>query len=206
MKQVLSQIRTNSMSQMDSIQLYRHSVAIRQKEMLDLSLQKLEEASLASQSSTQEEARLRVQEAQLVSRFVAKARNVIPKGEVVLNENNIGSVLLEDGDVITIPEKTSLVMVHGSVLFPNAVSWEDGMDVDDYIKKCGGLTQKSGQSKIIVIRQDGEAVDADEVKDVKAGDEIMVLPKYESKNIEVTRGISTILYQLAVAAKVILDL
>ena len=80
------------------------------------------------------------------------------------------------------------------------------MDVDDYIKKCGGLTQKSGQSKIIVIRQDGEAVDADEVKDVKAGDEIMVLPKYESKNIEVTRGISTILYQLAVAAKVILDL
>ncbi len=206
MKQVLSQIRTNSMSQMDSIQLYRHSVAIRQKEMLDLSLQKLEEASLASQSSTQEEARLRVQEAQLVSRFVAKARNVIPKGEVVLNENNIGSVLLEDGDVITIPEKTSLVMVHGSVLFPNAVSWEDGMDVDDYIKKCGGLTQKSGQSKIIVIRQDGEAVDADDVKDVKAGDEIMVLPKYESKNIEVTRGISTILYQLAVAAKVILDL
>lgn len=206
MKQVLSQIRTNSMSQMDSIQLYRHSVAIRQKEMLDLSLQKLEEASLASQSSTQEEARLRVQEAQLVSRFVAKARNVIPKGEVVLNENNIGSVLLEDGDVISIPEKTSLVMVHGSVLFPNAVSWEDGMDVDDYIKKCGGLTQKSGQSKIIVIRQDGEAVDADDVKDVKAGDEIMVLPKYESKNIEVTRGISTILYQLAVAAKVILDL
>lgn len=206
MKQVLSQIRTNSMSQMDSIQLYRQSVALRQKEMLDLSLQKLEEASLSSQSSTQEEARLRVQEAQLVSRFVAKARSVIPKGEVVLNENNIGSVLLEDGDVITIPEKTSLVMVHGSVLFPNAVSWEARMDVDDYIKKCGGLTQKSGQSKIIVIRQDGEALDADDVNDVKAGDEIMVLPKYESKNIEVTRGISTILYQLAVAAKVILDL
>lgn len=40
----------------------------------------------------------------------------------------------------------------------------------------------------------------------KPGDEIMVLPKYESKNIEVTRGISTILYQLAVGAKVILSL
>ena len=37
-------------------------------------------------------------------------------------------------------------------------------------------------------------------------DEIMVLPKYESKNIVVTRGISTILYQLAVGAKVILSL
>ena len=100
---------------------------------------------------------------------MAKARTVVPKGEVILNESNIDSVLLEDGDVINIPEKTSLVMVHGEVLFPNAVSWQKGMTL-------------------------------------KPGDEIMVLPKYESKNIEVTRGISTILYQLAVGAKVILSL
>ncbi|MEO3990173.1 polysaccharide biosynthesis/export family protein [Pseudocitrobacter cyperus] len=206
MKQVLAQLRPNSMSQMNSIQLYRHSVAIRQKEMLNLELQKLEQASLSSQSSTQEEAQLRMQEAQLVSRFVAKARQVVPKGQVVLNEKNIDSVLLEDGDVISIPEKTSLVMVHGEVLFPNAISWQEKLDADDYIEKCGGLTQKSGQSKIIVIHQDGSAVDADSVGALAAGDEIMVLPKYESKNIEVTRGISTILYQLAVAAKVILDI
>ena len=206
MRQVLAQIRPNSMSQLSAIQLYRKSVATRQKEMLDLSLQKLEEASLSAQSSTQEEARLRMQEAQLVSRFVAKARTVVPKGEVVLNESNIDSVLLEDGDVIMIPEKTSLVMVHGEVLFPNAVSWQKGMDADDYIKKCGGLTQKSGNAKIIVIRQNGESIDADDADDLRPGDEIMVLPKYESKNIEVTRGISTILYQLAVAAKVVLTL
>jgi hypothetical protein len=93
------------MSQMKAIQLYRTSVAERQKEMLNLSLQKLEEASLSAQSSTQEEARLRMQEAQLVSRFVNKAREVVPKGQVVLNESNIDSVLLEDGDVIMIPEK-----------------------------------------------------------------------------------------------------
>ncbi|EBS6881838.1 polysaccharide export protein [Salmonella enterica] len=206
MRQVLAQVRPNSMSQMDAIQLYRRSVALRQKEMLDVSLQKLEQASLSAQSSTQEEARLRMQEAQLVSRFVAKARTVVPKGEVVLNEKNIDSVLLEDGDVISIPEKTSLVMVHGEVLFPNAVSWEKGLDPEEYIEKCGGLTQKSGNSKIIVIRQNGEALNADDVKEMRPGDEIMVLPKYESKNIEVTRGISTILYQLAVAAKVILTL
>ncbi|MCL5500994.1 polysaccharide export protein [Escherichia coli] len=206
MRQVLSQIRPNSMSQMKAIQLYRTSVATRQKEMLDLSLQKLEEASLSAQSSTQEEARLRMQEAQLVSRFVNKARNVVPKGQVVLNESNIDSVLLEDGDVIMIPEKTSLVIVHGEVLFPNAVTWQDGMDADDYIKKCGGLTQKSGNSKIIVIHQNGESVDAEDAGKLQPGDEIMVLPKYESKNIEVTRGISTILYQLAVAAKVVLTI
>lgn len=205
MRSVLAQIRPNSMSQMNAIQLYRQSVAIRQKEMLDLSLQKLEEASLSAQSSTKEEASLRMQEAQLISRFVAKARTVVPKGEVVLNEKNLDTVLLEDGDVITIPEKSSLVMVHGEVLFPNAVSWEKGLDVEDYIEKCGGLTQKSGNAKIIVIRQNGAAENAEDVDTLNPGDELMVLPKFESKNIEVTRGISTILYQLAVAAKVILN-
>lgn len=205
MRQVLSQIRPNSMSQLSAIQLYRQSVAVRQKEMLNISLQKLEQASLSAQSSTQEEARLRIQEAQLVSRFVARARTVVPKGEVVLNEKNIDSVLLEDGDVIVIPQKSSLVMVHGEVLFPNAVSWEKGMDASDYIRRCGGLTQKSGKTKIIVIRQNGETLDAGDAGELKPGDEIMVLPNYETKNIEVTRGISTILYQLAVAAKVILD-
>lgn len=206
MRAVLAKIRTNSMSQMDAIQLYRPSVALRQKEMLDLALRKLEEASLSAQSATKEEASLRMQEAQLVSRFVAKARTVVPKGEVILNPKDLDNVLLEDGDVISIPQKTSLVMVHGEVMFPNAVSWKKGLRPKDYIEMCGGLTQKSGNAKIIVIRQNGAAENAEDVDQLNAGDELMVLPKYESKNIEVTRGISTILYQLAVGAKVLLTI
>ena len=97
-------------------------------------------------------------------------------------------------------------MVHGEVLFPNAVSWEKNLSPEDYIAKCGGLTQKSGNAKVIVIRQNGAAENADDVDSLNPGDELMVLPKYESKNIEVTRGISTILYQLAVGAKVILSI
>jgi protein involved in polysaccharide export with SLBB domain len=206
MRAVLAKVHTNSMSQMSALQLYRTSVAQRQKEMLDVALRKLEEASLSAQSSTKEEAGLRMQEAQLISRFVAKARTVVPKGEVILNPNNLDKVLLEDGDVISIPQKTSLVMVHGEVMFPNAVSWKKGLRPKDYIELCGGLTQKSGNAKIIVIRQNGAAINAEDVDQLNPGDELMVLPKYESKNIEVTRGISTILYQLAVGAKVLLTI
>lgn len=206
MRAVLAKVRPNSMSQMSAIQLYRPSVATRQKEMMNLALQKLEEASLSVQSSTKEEASLRYQEAQLISRFVAKARNVVPKGEVIINDKNLDGILLEDGDVISIPQKTSLVLVHGEVLFPNAVSWEKGLRPKDYIARCGGLTQKASNARIIVIRQNGAAENADDVDYLNPGDELMVLPKYESKNIEVTRGISTILYQLAVAAKVVLTL
>jgi hypothetical protein len=41
---------------------------------------------------------------------------------------------------------------------------------------------------------------------IKQGDEILVLPRVQTKSIEVTRGISQIIYQIAIAAKVILDL
>ncbi|ETJ12969.1 MAG: Polysialic acid transport protein kpsD, partial [Escherichia coli DORA_A_5_14_21] len=60
MRAVLEKVRPNSMSQMNAVQLYRPSVAQRQKEMLNLSLQKLEEASLSAQSSTKEEASLAI--------------------------------------------------------------------------------------------------------------------------------------------------
>lgn len=206
MRQVLTQLKTNSMSQMNAIQLFRKSVATRQREMLDLSLRKLEEQALTATSATNEEATLRTQEAALVSKFVQKAKNIPLKGQVILNESNLDDVLLEDGDIINIPERTSLVLIHGEVLMPNAISWQKGMDPEDYIEKAGGFTQGADKAKIIVMRQNGEAINADDVKQIEPGDEIMVLPKVDTKNIEITKGISTILYQVAVAAKVILNI
>lgn len=44
------------------------------------------------------------------------------------------------------------------------------------------------------------------VKKIQQGDEILVLPKAQTKGIELTRGITQVLYQIAVAAKVALDL
>ncbi|MGL5102317.1 MAG: polysaccharide biosynthesis/export family protein [Plesiomonas sp.] len=206
MEQVLKQINANSMSRVDALQLFRKSVQTRQKEMLNLSLDKLEQSVLSARSSTSEEANLRIKEADLITRFVQKARQIEPKGQVVLNKESVKTTLLEDGDIIRIPERTSLVMVHGEVLFPNAVSWQKGNDAKDYIKQVGGFSQNSDNSKVIIIRQNGESESAGYFTKVNAGDEIMVLPKVDSKNIEVTRGISTILYQIAIAAKVVLDI
>lgn len=206
MADVLAKVRSNSMSQTDSIQLFRKSVAERQKTMLALSLQKLQETAFSARSSTKEESELRTREAELIERFVAKADKVEPKGQVVLNEKALQTTLLEDGDVIRIPEKTSVVMVHGDVLFPNAVSWQSGLNVGDYVEQVGGYNQSADKSRLVLMKQNGEALPVSERAKVAAGDEVMVLPKIDSKNIEVTRGITQILYQIAVAAKVILDL
>lgn len=204
MKEVLARIKSNPMSRVDAIQCFRRSVALRQKEMLNVGLNKLEEAAYSARSQTIEEANLRIAEAQLISRFVEKARVIEPKGQVVLNQAALDSTILEDGDIIVIPEKTSLVMVHGEVLLPNAVSWREGLDADDYIEQVGGYTQSADTSRIVVIRQSGEALTASDAGDLQEGDEIMVLPKIDTKDMEVARAISTILYQVAVAARFVL--
>ncbi len=206
MKDVMERLKPNPMSRVDAIQLFRKSVAERQKEMLTLSLAKLEESAYSARSKTSEEANLRTREADLLTRFVEKARSIEPKGQVVLNENTLATTLLEDGDVIRIPERTSLVMVHGEVLFPNAVSWREGNGPEDYIRQVGGYTQSSDTSKVVVIKQSGEALEAQNAPTVAAGDEIVVLPKIDAKNVEVARGISQILYQAAIAARVVIGL
>ena len=206
LKQVLQQIKPNSLSQLNAIQLFRPSVAERQKEMLNVSLDKLEESTFSVRSATREEAELRLKDAELIKQFVAKARQIKPKGQVILNKNNLDNIILEQGDIVSIPERTSVTLISGEVMFPNAVAWAPQLKADQYINQVGGYTQKSNKSKIIVIHQNGESELVKSNYAVKQGDEIMVLPKVSTKNVEIGRGLTQILYQLAIAAKVVLDL
>lgn len=206
LKQVLAQIKPNELSQLQHIQLFRQSVIERQKQMLNVSLDKLEEATFSVRSATKEEAALRAQDAQLIKQFIDKARKAEPKGQVVIAQGDWDSVILEDGDVLNIPERTSVIMVHGEVTFPNALTWREGMRADDYIDQVGGYTQSSNKSRIVLIHQNGEAELVRPSVQLSQGDEIMVLPKVKTKKIEVARGLTAILFQIAIATKTILDL
>jgi protein involved in polysaccharide export with SLBB domain len=203
---VLTQLQPNALAEVESLQLFRPSVAKRQKEMLNVALDKLEETTFNARSSTQEEAALRLRDAELVKQFIAKARQVEPKGQVVLNPDTFQDVILEQGDILHIPEKTSVIMVHGEVAFPNGIEYRSGLSAKNYIEQVGGFSQKSNKSKVIVIRQNGKAELVRKGEKIKQGDEILVLPKAQTKGIELTRGITQVLYQIAVAAKVALDL
>lgn len=206
LSEVMKQLQPNALAEVQSLQLYRPSVAKRQKEMLNVSLDKLEEATLSVRSSTQEEANLRAKDAELVKQFIAKARSVEPKGQVVLDAQSFDDVILEQGDILMIPERTSVVMVHGEVTFPNGVAWQKGMKAQDYIGDVGGFTQKSNRSKLIVIHQNGESELVKGSHVIQQGDEILVLPKMQTKGVELTRGLTQILYQIAIAAKVVFQL
>ena len=201
MSDIMARIIPNQRSNMDAMQLFRASVATRQKEMLNLTLRTLEANVLNTRSSTKDEADLRTKEAELVQKFIEKAKQVNPKGQVTLGSEALAkNTLLEDGDILVIPEISSLVMVHGEVLFPNAVLHKGGADTDYYIAQAGGFNQGADKDHIIVLKPSGAFETASSAK-VEAGDEIIVLPKISVKSIEIVKGITTILYQLAVGAR-----
>ncbi|MEY4907050.1 MAG: hypothetical protein RL260_768 [Pseudomonadota bacterium] len=203
----LARVRPLPQANLPALQLYRRSVATRQRESLDTSLRSLETYALTARSATSEEAALRTREAELILKFIERAAAVQPRGQVVLDQSDAArNATLEDGDIIRIPERSSLVLVSGEVLFPNAVVHDAKARVTDYVQKVGGFNQGADQSRLIVLHQDGSVVAATESATVQPGDEIMVLPKIDTKRIEITRGITQILYQIAVAAKVLLAL
>jgi len=202
---VVRQFRAAPQSRIEALQLYRKSVGVRQKELLDASLQNMESYALTARSATSEEAALRSKEAEMLLNFIDRARKVVPKGQVILaNKTEAPNTLLEDGDILIVPEESNLVMVSGEVLFPNALVYEPKAKVADYIAQAGGYTQNSDDSKVIVVHQDGSVAKSGE--SMRAGDQVMVLPRVDTKRIEVTRGITQILYQIAIAAKVIFAL
>lgn len=206
LSEVLPRIKPNALANMQALQLFRPSVAKRQKEMLNIALDKLEDATFNARSSTQEEANLRSKDAELVKQFVTKARQTQPLGQVVLDPRTYQDVILEQGDILKIPEMTSVIMVHGEVAFANGVEYQPNRSALSYIEQVGGFSQKSNKSKVIVIHQNGEAELVAKGSKIQMGDEIMVLPKASSKSIEVARGITAILYQIAIMTKVALDL
>lgn len=202
----LSLIEPTPQAQLSSLQLFRTSTAQRQKEMLEVALRALETQALTARSATREESVLRTQEAALVTRFVERARKVEPRGQVILGDRQmVADILLEDGDVLRIPERSSIVMVHGEVTQPQAIAYDSRSTISDYLRLAGGTTHKRRDARVLLIRQDGTFADSSSARP-KPGDEIMVLPEIGSRTIEVTRGITQILYQIAIAARVALDL
>ena len=190
----------------DAVYLRRKSVARDQKAVIQDSLRRLEQTALTSTSSTPEEAQVRVKEAELIQDFVKRASQLEPDGVVVISRRGqISDLWLEDGDEIVIPQKSNVVMVTGEVVLPKTVAFERGMSLDDYLAAAGGVSSRANDEQILVVKQNGE-VGLCESLGIEPGDRIMVLPKIDTKGILVANDIMQIIYQIAVATKVMVDL
>lgn len=166
----------------------------------------LETTYLSAPSSTNEEAQVRAQEAELIQDFVARARELEPSGRmVVAYDGRISDIRLQDGDVITIPEISDSMLISGEVLVPQAAVYRPGMNVIDYIESAGGFTNRADDDHILIVRQNGAVENARKVN-LRPGDEILVMPAAPTHNLQLAATLTQILYQVAVATRVAVDL
>ncbi len=189
-----------------SIYIKRRSVALQQQKTIQDSLRRLEQSALTATSSSVDEAEIRVQEASLIQDFVRRASTIEPDGIVVVSRGGeVSNILLEDGDEIVIPKVTDVVMVSGEVMMPKAVTWDESMSLDDYLGAAGGVSNRADDKNILVAKANGEVGLADDLG-IEAGDQILVMPRFDSKNMQLAKDIMQILYQMAVATHVVVDL
>ena len=189
-----------------AIYLRRKSVAKQQKQSLEESLRRLETTVLGASSQTDEESQIRLHEAQLITEFVKRAREAVPQGVLVVShEGTVKDLRLQANDVVHIPPRARVVLVNGEVMAPQALVHTPGDTFTSYITRVGGFTERADRRQFMVKRRNGEVIRVEESGkldrlEIKEGDEIIVLPKLPTKNLQVAATLSQILFQLILSA------
>lgn len=211
MADLVSHTEFTRLSNQDAIQLFRQSVADRQFDMLQASLSSLEQSVLTKRSSTKEAAELRKAEAEVILKWIDKARQVEPKGQVLLAaDSDLSQIILQQGDKVVIPAKRNLVLIHGEVMFPTAIAYSSELSTKDFISKAGGTTQDLDEMNILIMKPNGSFITMnDNLKQssmVSPGDEIFVLSKPDEKGFQFAKDITQIIFQIAMSAAVVLSI
>ncbi len=188
-----------------AVHIRRPEVAQQQRQTILASLDRLERSAMLALSGTQGEAEIRVREAELVRAFVDRARNIRPEGRVVTASGGRQlNVLLRDGDTIIIPTRTNVVRVGGEVQVAQAVMYRPDLTVRDYVQMAGGYTNRAETDAVILMRPNGSALLAPDDAPIEPGDEILIPPKIDHKVFQNAVDLSQVIYQIAIAASVLL--
>ncbi len=101
-------------------------------------------------------------------------------------------LILQEGDVISIPELVNTVQISGEVMSPNAVVYRPGKPVSYYIGAAGGYTDRAKKSRVYVIYQNGSASrNILNGAKVEPGCTIVVPTKPESKPVSTSDVLAT---------------
>lgn len=112
---------------------------------------------------------------------------------------------VEDGDELVIPRSSDTVSVVGEVRQPGTHVFQAGLSVDDYISLSAGLTSRSDQSAIYIVRANGSVTTLDSnwwrfsdagAQALRAGDSIVIPVNSQYKeSLAQWREVTQIIYQ-----------
>jgi len=211
----------------------RKRVKEAQQKQIDEMVERLERelmgtsVSTVSTASTSDEAKLFQMERDEKRQFITKLRTVRAKGRIAMRmrpldvfKDSAYDVETEAGDELYIPSDPKTVQVIGSVYNQTAFVFEKGKDYEYYVDFAGGYTANADKDNVYILKADGSAVRVDrgfcgssgsggfsdeDGLEIVSGDTIVVPEKLERVAwMRNTKDITQILYQIAVAAGVLI--
>jgi len=98
----------------------------------------------------------------------------IDGAKIMATKGAEGNMDLHHGDILRVPKMVDFVTVIGSVSSPGALPFIPNHSPKDYVDRAGGAMPDASLPRMIVMRANGAASQANTVKDIEAGDVIIV--------------------------------
>jgi protein involved in polysaccharide export with SLBB domain len=174
----------------------------------DIAASELEDA-VAGKGSTLKDAEgllNALAETEAVGRLVLSIEDIL--------SGKIDDVQLKNGDQLIVPNFRQEVSVLGEVQHATSHLFNDGLTLDDYLEKSGGLTNKADDDRIYVVKADGSVFLPNQSgwlthhnEMLSPGDTIVVpLDTDRIKSMALWTSVSQIVYQLALGAAAVRSL
>ena len=108
--------------------------------------------------------------------------------KAMANPGSYDDILLREGDVLSVPEKSNIIKISGEVMYPVSMSYEKGKNLSYYISHAGGYSNNASKRKVYGINANGSVVklSSNSVRDIEPGMEIVVPQKSAKKKLSTT--------------------
>jgi protein involved in polysaccharide export with SLBB domain len=75
--------------------------------------------------------------------------------EILKNPGSKYDLILQDGDILSVPRQLQTVRLRGELLYPITVRYDDVLSFKNYISKAGGFSEDARRKKTYILYANG---------------------------------------------------
>lgn len=146
---------------------------------------------------------LRLQQLEATASRIELGRVIVTLDSIERLEGTEDDIILESRDRITIPTPPQTVGIIGSVKNPSTVVYRLGLELNDYLRQAGGITEDANKREMYVMRANGTTDSSYlSAKEMRPGDTIVVPQKIEASppQLALWQTVASIIGSLALTA------
>ncbi|MCE7978007.1 MAG: hypothetical protein DYH03_12880 [Nitrospira sp. NTP1] len=146
---------------------------------------------------------LRLQQLEATASRIELGRVIVSLDSIERLEGTEDDIILESRDRITIPTPPQTIGIIGSVKNPTSVVYRPGLDLNDYLRQAGGVTEDANKREMYVMRANGTTDSSYlSAKEMRPGDTIVVPQKIEARppQLALWQTVASIIGSLALTA------